>query len=520
MSDAITSSSESPVSRRWRGPGRDWGLFALLVLVGLAGHLSWAVTEWIQVDLHPLPWILAVYVGYKMGRWSGLAAGLVAVLPWTAFLLWTGAQSRSEVLLGDASVRAFSDLPYLAVHGVSLQAAVVAAFLGWATGWAFDRLESTLGRRGFAFEDLVPVRASASPLPRLVAAVERWLTVSPEGGLSLGGTVRKLRGLSLPILVALLNLYVALALGPFRVALPPRLLAAAVVLVAAQALGAGPGVALAILGWLISWVLWITYFGETGSPYEAPRFALSLESIPQLIGLCILAWWAARVADAWRDDTSRRALTSLWPAPAGGAKAAPSLALSALLLVLAVGVAFDLGPLRLAYSPHYAWCLALGWWAARRNGAEVSRRAFWILLPLTLLAFEHHAPSPNERVGWAIFSLDIDVVEAVLLAALPLAATRLDLRRLAASRTLAFGFLAAWTLAALFLAGGLGPEAYVLDLSRVEVVQGEYGVSRLVETRMVVLSWLLQLGLFEVMARVFHSAARGLGRGSDSAAAA
>jgi len=47
-------------SRRWKGPSADWGRFALLVALGIACHFSWALTPLVQIDLHPLVWMLAV----------------------------------------------------------------------------------------------------------------------------------------------------------------------------------------------------------------------------------------------------------------------------------------------------------------------------------------------------------------------------------------------------------------------------------------------------------------------------
>lgn len=154
--------------RRWMGPSADWGLYGLLVVIGVACHLNWAVTERIQVDLHPLPWMLAVYVGYKMGRWSGFAAGGLSVLPWTVYAALTDRRlSWRDLVLGGGQLEPFAEHRYLTVRMFSLQEAAVAGLLGFLGGWVFDLFERRLNAAGWALDDLLPQGRRRGPLAAL-----------------------------------------------------------------------------------------------------------------------------------------------------------------------------------------------------------------------------------------------------------------------------------------------------------------------------------------------------------------
>jgi hypothetical protein len=495
------------MSRRWRDGDRDWSLAVLLLLAGVAGHLSWALTEAIHVDLYPLPWIVAVWAGYKMGRWGGLLTGALSVLPWTLeAALQDNQLSWRELLLGGGWLEPFAEARSIAVRGFSLQDAVIAGLLGYAAGWIFDRLERRLGSR---LEELVPVAPRRGPLPALLSWAERRLTGEPPGPPpSWRAALRRIGGLGLPLLLVLLNLALVIRAGPVLGGAPPRLLAAAAILLVAFHLGSAAGIGLALFTWLGSWAAWFAFAGELageGLP-GGGAIELGLRDVPQVVGLCVLVWWAARLGEIQRDPQRRGALAALWtPAlRSAPARAAPPVALVAVLALLAAGFEAELGPLRIAYGPHYLWFLVLALWAARRDPARVASRAFWVLLPLSLVAFDMRLLPALERPRLEPFTLSPDALQAALLAAVPLVAGRLDLGRLETCRALAYGFLSAWTLAAVFLAGGLFADDHALHLLHWVTIASEFGVPRLAEHPLPVVSWTLQLLLFELAARCLH----------------
>ena len=508
------------MSRRWKGPRGDWSLFGLLLVVGVAGHLSWAMTPVLQVQLHPLPWIVAVYLGYKMGRLTGLVAGGLSVLPWTVVATLQGEGSGDrfswrELVLGGGWLEPFPQAPWLSVRTFSLQELVIAAFLGYAAGWAFDGLERRLGPGpGSTLDDLLPAGRRRGPLPALIGWVERRLTGSPQGSPpAWRSLLRRVGGLSLPVLFVLFNLGLVLYTAQVRWSLPPRLLAAVAILLVAFVLGSGLGAALAIVVWLGSWAAWLTIATDLGGEglLGGGTVELGLRDVPQVVGLSILAWWAARLGEILHDEKRRGALRALWASALRSepARAAPAIALAGVLAVLALGFEADLGPLRVAYGPHYLWFVVLSLWASRRDPARVSSRAFWLLLLLGAVGFDQRGGGPlDERPGLELFTLGPDATQAVLLAALPLVAGRLDLGRLASCRALAYGFLAAWTLSAVFLDGGLFKDDYAVSLLHFLPRPSEYGGnSQFAEYGLPVASWVLQLLLFELAARWLHRAA-------------
>lgn len=233
------------------------------------------------------------------------------------------------------------------------------------------------------------------------------------------GFVRKVRELSLFGPLLLLNLRLQLVgspLIPLRLTLFPHLLAGVFVLLIDFFAGSRVGVTLAIVLWLASWGVFLTLVADF--PVD-----MSLRHLPQVVGLCILAWWAAKASEILRDDKRRAALQSVWasirlpdlPRPV------PSIALLGVLAALSLGFEADLGPFRIVYSPHYLLFLVLALWASRRDPAVMSSRSFWLLLLLAVIEFDQRASSPfAERPGFALYTLSADATEVVLLAAVHL----------------------------------------------------------------------------------------------------
>src|SRR5262245_56999710 len=108
---------------------RDWGLWLLLLFAAAACHLIWPVTDRISFDLRPIPFLIAIYSGYKFGRWPGAALGLLSTL---VLLAWafTGDESPTGQLALFGPLTSPSD-EALAFHGFSIQDALAAAAAGF-----------------------------------------------------------------------------------------------------------------------------------------------------------------------------------------------------------------------------------------------------------------------------------------------------------------------------------------------------------------------------------------------------
>ena len=53
------------------------GFLILFLLLGAVCSLRFDLTELIRMDLYPIPLMIVVYLGYKLGRKAGLIAGLI-----------------------------------------------------------------------------------------------------------------------------------------------------------------------------------------------------------------------------------------------------------------------------------------------------------------------------------------------------------------------------------------------------------------------------------------------------------
>ena len=443
---------------------RDWGLWLLLLVAAAACHLSWQITPNIGFDLRPIACLIAIYAGYKFGRWPGAALGALSTL---ALLAWTflGDEPASvqQGLLGPLS-RYFGQ--GFALTGFSMQDAAMAAAAGFLGGWAFDRIEGFLGR---PLSSLLTGASRVGPLQRAYEAIGRILWPDPDAAKPIGATTwQMLLTPAVLALLTLLNFTLSATSDALTFRIFPPLLAASVVAVIAWRGGFSRAVAATL--WLAasSWVAYATLADLGQDELENVQLWPSIQGPAHLVGLLVVAWWLAQASATILDADLQAYWRGIWARlthPELGTRR-PSVALWIALFPLAIGFEIALGPLRLGYVPVLGLFLVLSWMAARYGAVAVSRQAFWTLLVLGVVAVAGKPFDATPSLSLQTFSAN--AVDLVLLAAVPLVAARLDLSRIDVSRMLCFGFLAVWTVTNALIGGWVPDDLSVVTL-RVEV---------------------------------------------------
>ncbi len=507
------------MTRRWRSLRGRWFTYLLLVFLAFASRFRWPLTELVDLDFHPVPYLLVIYLGYKAGPWLGALAGVLATLPWTAYAASEGL-TGADLLLGSATLQPLENLPYVTVPQISLQYAALSGLLGFAAGWLCDLVERALGSQGLTLETLLPRRSRRSVLGWCLLRLQRWIRGADSEGPPQdedGGGRRLLRKV-LPggvlLLVIVLNLTLSVPLVEPRAVLlifPLPLLSAVLVLVFGFLTGSRTGVLCAVGLWVGSWLLFFAYGGDL---FEATGFrpGVSVQSVAQVVGLAVLAWWAGTAGEIYRDEQRRERLRELMGRFIHGVSSglSPSALLWVAVWLLSVGWAYEGGSLRLVYQPHLALFLVAALWASHRNRVAVSNWLFWLLLPFTLLwVRQPWSPFPETAAAFTIHPLRLDAVLLVLLAVVPLVVGRLDLTRRSVCRIASYGFLIAWTLHGLYLANPTAPEAQAVFLEWLRSQPSPSGAwTRVDSYPLLLVSWAAQILLFEAAARILHWAGK------------
>lgn len=491
-----------------------WADYAAIVALAIATPFVWLLTPLLDVSLYPLPYILVAYLGYKTGRWSGLAAGALATLPWTLYAVAGGRPFFWSGLLwgGDRlELAPFEELPYITVDAFGIQHVVLACLVGFVSGWLFDRLDGALSAHGLGLEALIDEQPRRSVLVAAVDRLRLWLGPRAVGSSEEGARRRRLAiGLIAPgflVALVLLNVTFVVDREPFEVRVPPLLLPSVLVLVLAFLAGSRLAILTAVVVWAGSIAL-LVFAIDLPPPFEGSWPLFSIHAIAQVVGLSILAWWVGKVGEVLRDDERRQRVQAWFQrfTPAAASPATPSMLLLPAIVVLAIGVQADLGPVLVRYRPYGLLFLALCLWAQARDSVSVSNRAFWCLLPFTLIGWDQTTGwqrGAPERLGF--FSAELDAVMLVLLAAAPLVAGRLDLGRRSVCRALAYGFLVVWAVSDLYLRSGVAEATFVLDVSLLQPRADPDLPAHLVPLPLV--SWIVQVAFFALVARALHAAA-------------
>jgi hypothetical protein len=485
------------MGRTLRSGERDWGLWLLLLVAAAMCHMSWQLTARIGFDLRSIAFLIAIYAGYKFGRWPGAALGLLSTLGLLVWA-WLGVEppSLEQAVLGPLTLSPLGADEAFALRGLSLQDALMAAGIGFIGGWAFDRAEQFLQR---PLSSLLTATPEVGPLRRAYDGIGRLLWTDPNVAKRIGApTWQMLLTPVVLLLLPLLNFTMLVRLEPWTLRVFPPLLAAVVVGMIAWRSGFGRAAAAALWSVASSWMVYAALEGMEDLQIPGSEISPSIQGPEQVLGLLVVAWWLAQASATLNDGDQRDYWRGIWSrmARAKHALHRPSVTLWMALLPLAIGFAISIGPLQLAYVPILGLFLALAGLARRYGGVAVSRQAFWVLLVLSVAGVGF---DPVRHL-W-LDTLSPSAVDLVLLAAVPLVAAQLDLSRICVSRMLCFGILAAWTLT-YALIGGSVPDGLLSMVYEDTSDAGMVAVRGVQRLPLPLLSWLVTLLAVEAGARL------------------
>jgi len=516
------------MQRRYSGLKGNIAYFLVFLVLAVICHFVPPEVHRLGLSLYPIPLIVVIYLGYKMGKWVGLAAGLLAPLSWLAISANTG--TPPDVLIFGGQLE-LADGSIGRIVGSSIQHILFGAAFGFASGALFDLLEKRLAEANLSLDELLPVR-NRSVLMAIYQYLQRWFVLLSEGPLK-GGEgsftdvllrqVGKLAIVFVIVILAVLNLNFSdgWGLGPLSigVSFPPSYLAGALILAYAFATGSRAGVLATFALWIATIILialplmgglpsgaiaFIAKISPTLSltaeaadmatkavtkGMEGRRLALVITSPAQAIGLAILAWWAGKAGEIYRDTDRLSKLTAVWPLSevVTTPKPAPSFAMALIVTFLTLWTSASLEPFRIIYDPILVVFLATAIWANRCDHTLVSNRIFWTLLFLSTIWLSGYYDSLN------FGSYRFNAYRVFLLALTPLVVARLDLSRRGNCRLVAYGFLIAITIPDLYLRGYF-PHTYILSAQ----YDGDQRFT------IFVLSWPLTILFTEFAARLLH----------------
>jgi hypothetical protein len=451
---------------------------ALLLVIACACHFTLQVTEQYNVPLSGLSLILTVYLGYKGGRWLGFAAGVATTAPWTirAIFVLRGADRWARLLWGDLRYPLLPGVP-LRVEGVSLQFLIQAALLGWFAGWGFNWMESKLSEHQLSLGYLFPGIKQPPPgkplLQVFYGSLERWmLSIVGEGDSDTrelaGETPRRRKPLLLtapkllvlPLLIFLVVcnalIWVSFRFPDLQIAFPPGYLGAVLVLAFSFIAGSTRGIWMGLAVWYISLVQsfapsFLSSLFSSDLEGVHIRSQVSIESVPQAVGLAILAWWAGKAGEVFRDQEKRRRLGALWTSCKNAlpARPRPSFLIFPVFAILTLGIGFSVGSFYLTYHPYVVLFLAGSLFGYYRDPVAVSNRVL-VLFLLIATVVQYYSPFP----GLTLLMTPDDFYALVLVSVTPLVVGRLELSRSSNCRAAALGFLIALAVRDLFLSNG------------------------------------------------------------------
>lgn len=423
-------------------PPTDYALAALVVALASGGHLfgTWLV-DTVPVRIYPLPLILVGYVGYRMGRRAGLIAGLLAPLPWLY------AVARAEPGAGSTLLGRWVELGELRVVGVSAQYVVLEGAFGFLSGVLFDAADRVLRAGGASIRTVARIGVGGLAISHLGSALGRWTEAADRTG-DEGDAPRSRVGLlsrigGLVVLVGILHLAPSWTFDWGELRVPPAGTAELVVGAYAFLAGTRKGLALLLGSWVLSFVI-----GQGLANAEVPvgplREVLPAASPYRLVLAVVVVWWAGQVG-AWLRSKDGAFWSGSWlraHALPANEERPPSLSLVVAFLVCSLGLEITWDAFALQLRPHVVLLVVAVLAARAYDPVAVSNRLLAVLLATAFVA-----PSYAVTERYSIAPLTTNAPTVFGLAALPLVAGRIDLRRRDPCRLLFLGLLAFWGLA-------------------------------------------------------------------------
>lgn len=464
------------MSRRYSKLSDHWLFLLLIIIISMLCHLEWWVTERLSFNFFPLAVLLIIYLGYKGGRWLGLVAGLVSGVPVFLYSFIYGPYSFKHSLLWSAKPFEFME-EFVLVTGFSLEAVLFSAFLGYLTGFFFDRLEAHLASSDTGLETFIPVAGFNSYVGRLGLFVERFWTgsrakwqedskgeqsegIQPESestssstpALRIGLIAKKGTMFANAVVVAsILALGITFAGPPLLPSVSFKLhfipfMAAVVFLIyfAFQSGGRSPMV-LVLLVFVSSIFLYIASFEVERELGRMVRVSASLAAPGALGGILIMTWWAARIGEMYRDPARWSVIKEIFSKRDKRPKEAmPNDTVVFMLTLLIVGFSFSLRDVYyFSYKPSLALFVAISLLAQHFNGKSLSNRVLvitGICAFISLAYFDAYESAGGGLYSWKIFLAGHDMLSVFAFACFALFASSLNLNNPRICRTACYGF--------------------------------------------------------------------------------
>jgi hypothetical protein len=472
-----------------------WGKILFFCLLATLCHCTLQVTERYAFRLTAVALMLSMYLGFKAGKWVGLAAGVLTTAPW---MIGAGFALRERPdlwpqLLGGSPWYSLEFFRALHIEGISFQFLVQAAVLGSLGGWGFARIQRKLSDHLLVLSDLVPARVAKPLIQTLYRFVERFVRPKSQDPEPKRETGRQWL-LTLPLVAMLVLSNIMLSSnGQLAVRFPAKYLGAVALLGCSFAAGGTNGVWLTFLVWILSLVRAILYplslpIGEDTQLSDG----ISIQTPAQAIGLAILAWWIGQFGDISRDKEKRRRLSGLWNAMTRptAVKTHPSPLIVPALVLLSVGLQVVSGRFEFSYHPYVPLFLLASSSGYYFDHVAVSNRLF-LLFALTTTVVTSILISP----GILLELLPSDFYDLVALSVIPLLVSRLDLTHISNCRIATAGFFFALVVRDVFLGDGF------FDLSIDTSIKSATGYAHY---DFWIVSWSVHIILFLAAARLLH----------------
>lgn len=475
------------------------GLFILFLLIGVCCQTRFALTDTIRMNLYPIPLMIAIYLGYKLGRTAGLIAGLACSWFWTIVFVCSGNRFSWAQLVFDGVALADEGL---SVIGYSLQHGIIIGLLGWTSAYLFDRLDEALKKKSSSINALFPLQR-CSFLVRIFKFFDRpYSPGSVEAKSDHGETVFKREWLHktaivpTALILALLNVHLKVDF-PLRtdfvsIYILPLHISSVGILIYAFYMGSGSGVRLTLAVWLITLFLMINFVlafdgAGNGLPREV-RPIFSILTPAQVVGMAILAWWAGKIGELAKNPDRFKVFSSLWEPLRRNTltEAEPGYGMLFLLLILIMEFQFMSRFMAMSCNPLIIMILTIAIWSLRHDGAAISNRIMVILVLLGSCSLSLHLSG-----NISLDALHVDMFDVVVLGLIPLVIAHLDFKARSHWRMAVFGILIALVIPDIYVRGGYIPLVPVIDIF-------------VYKHKLVLITWALTLVAFEAATRILH----------------
>ena len=451
-------------------------LLFLFYLLAVALNFNINLTALLGFSFYAAQIMVIIYIGYKFGRTPGLVFGFLTGAFWfVASLFLEKHEDILQFLFKGGRIKTLSAGGF-AMYSHSFQHALIIAGLGFFSGVLFDMLERFLKNNDLSLEECIP-RKQVNYLQGMYNFLLLFFRAhskeenSPQGSFAARWSGR------------VVNLQIAIILVPFCYGImyilpvdigtassvqfnfPPAYLVSLVLLVYAYSKGSRAGITMVLTVWfltILSCLFLVTGEFDIGFSHELrPDFFLA--SPVQAAGLSILAWWLGKVGKIMRNDSVRDKLATALKTYSRQTPSATgaSYLIVFVLLVFSLRASFQTEHFIFNYSPLFPMIFIAVAWGARQGMVPISNRTLIMLIPITLVSFQLCFGQ------FGLYTLLLSAPLALLIAAIPHIAGRLDTSRIESTRMIFYGSLIAIVVHQIYIVNSAYPGVLFFTIGKV-----------------------------------------------------